>query len=130
VHDEYNATIVTTIFTDPTNQNKYIFFKTMANIQPTQGKAMQVMDIINIMNRTTLSQHYKILSKTLKYLGEKEASTKWIWTKLGKELNKLSKIVQHKLKTYNTQKAYGTAIILDACDLNFFILFLFLHPCL
>ncbi len=77
-HEEYNTTILTMIFADPSNQSRFLFFKTIANIQPISDKAMQVMDIINIMNRTTLSQHYKILSKTLRYLGEKEGSTKWI----------------------------------------------------
>ncbi len=32
---------------------------------------------------------------------------------LGKELNKLSKIAQHQLKTYNKQKAYGIGIVAD-----------------
>ncbi len=112
-HRDYNTTIVTIIFTDPSNQSRFLFFKTIANIQPISDKAMQVMDIINIMNRTTLSQHYKILSKTLQYLKEKEGSTKWVWTKLSHELNKLSNIVKHELKEYNKQKAYGIGITAD-----------------
>lgn len=113
IKEEYNATVITTIFTDPTNQSKFIFFKTIANIQPTPDKAIQIMDTINIMNRTTLSEHYKILSKTLKYLGEKEEATEWIWAKLGNELNKLSKIVEHKLKEYDSEGAYSISFLID-----------------
>jgi len=113
VNDRYNVIVITMIFTDPANQSRYLLFRTVANIQPTPDKSLQVMDIISIMNRTTLSEHYKILSKTLRYLGDKEPSTKWVLTKLGKELNKLSKIAEHQLKEYNTQKAYGIGIIAD-----------------
>jgi len=112
-HRDYNTTIVTIIFTDPSNQSRFLFFKTIANIQPISDKAMQVMDIINIMNRTTLSQHYKILAKTLKHLRRSEGVTRWVWTKLSHELNKLSNIVKHELKEYNKQKAYGIGITVD-----------------
>ncbi len=63
MHEEYNTSILTMLFTDLSNQSRFLFFKTIANIQPISDKAMQVMDIINIMNRTTLSQHYDIWEK-------------------------------------------------------------------
>jgi len=113
IHEEYNATILTAIFTDPANQSKFIFFKTVMNIQPIQDKAVQVVDAINIMNTTTLSEHYKVLAKTLEHLGKSEGITRRIWTKLGNELNKLSNQVKHQLKEYTAQKTYGTAIVLD-----------------
>jgi len=110
---EYNVSVMTIIYTDPANQSRFIFYETTANIQPVEERSIQVMDIVNILNRTTLSQHYRILAKTLNHVKHKEKITKWIWTKLSHELNNLSKIVKHKLKSYNKQEAYGIGIIID-----------------
>jgi len=110
-YKDYNVTILTRIFTHPEDHNSYVMFQTIVNIEP-KDYALPVGDVIVILNKTSLSEHYKILAKTLKRLSLIEKETKDIWKPLAENLERLAKMVEKYLNEYN-KEAYSSALVFD-----------------
>ena len=108
---DYNVTILTRIFTDHEKPSNYVLFQTITNIE-SASHALPVSDIVRIANKTSLSEHYRILAKTLEKLALIEGETKYIWKDLSKELENLARLVEKYLDGYD-KKAYGVAVAFD-----------------
>lgn len=106
----YNVTILTRIFTDPEDPDSYVLLQTIANIEPKNP--LPVADVVKIVNRTFLSEHYEVLAKTLEKLAFIEGETRDVWRYLAKELRNLAWMVKKYLAKYD-KEAYGTALIID-----------------
>jgi len=64
-----------------------------------------------VVNSANPSDYYRIIASTLrKYLSDNES--RWLWNKITIELEKLSKIVENRLRNYN-KPAKGLAIAMD-----------------
>jgi len=112
-YKDYKATILTRIFTHPEDPNSYVLFQTIANIEPEdKDYVLPVGDVIVILNKTYLSEHYRILAKTLKKLSSIEKETKDIWKPLAENLERLAKIVKNYLNEYD-KEAYSNALVFD-----------------
>lgn len=74
--EQYNLSVVTKIM--PVNDTN--LFTTVVNIDPRDDKAQPVADIVFFTNKTTLSDHYRLIGNVLNEIRKKD-ETKWIWGK-------------------------------------------------
>ncbi len=107
----YNVTILTRILTDPENSNNYMLFQTIANIE-LSGHSIPVIDMVEIINKTSLSEHYEVLAKVFRKLALIEGETRYAWICLAKELRNLAIMVNEYLGGYN-RRAYSITLVLD-----------------
>jgi len=71
----------------------------------------KIIPYLLVVNSANQSDYYRIIASTLrKYLSDNES--KWLWNKIAIELEKLSKIVENRLRNYN-KPAKGLAIAMD-----------------
>ncbi len=109
IHRASNVSIVTIIVTDQ-KTNKYRQFLTVANIG--SGKTTPVANVVFISNKTTLSEYYKILAKTINRMAINDRNNSRSWHLIAKDLMHLSIIVKKELPQYN-KSAKGLAIVID-----------------
>ena len=71
-------------------------FQTIARIE-SEDYVLPVRDVIVILNKISLTGHYRILTKTLKGLPLIEKETRDIWKPLAENLGCLAKMVEEYL---------------------------------
>lgn len=108
---QYNVTVVTHIFTNPENPDEYLLFRTVANIYDKE-KEVFVANLVMILNKTSLADHYLILSRTLRKLANIEKEMNQAWNLLAGEFEYLSVLVKSRLNKYD-KEAYGFAVLFD-----------------
>jgi len=106
-HNRYNLSVVTEII--PINNTN--LFITTVNIDPRDDKAQPIADIVFLVNKTTLANHYRLISDVLNEI-RKQDSTSWIWNKVRIELNNLAKKIERDLAGYNVN-GIGIATAMD-----------------
>jgi len=70
--NQYNLSVVTEIM--PLNNTN--LFITMVNIDPRDDKAQPVADIVFLVNKTTLANHYRLISDVLNEIRRQDI-TNW-----------------------------------------------------
>ena len=106
---DFSVIIITMISVCPLGN--YVSFSTLMNYAPAEGKDMFYGDAIIINSSVTLSEHYDLISKSLRFLkahvyqGESELAIMMskAYIGLASELQHLSKFVQGNLADYNAQ---------------------------
>lgn len=106
---DFSVIIITMISVGPLGN--YVSFSTLMNYAPVEGKEMFYGDAVIINSSVTLSQHYDLISRSLRFLkadvynGESELATMMskAYITLANELHKLSKFVEEYLAEYNAQ---------------------------
>ncbi|MEM3642195.1 MAG: rhodanese-like domain-containing protein, partial [Candidatus Bathyarchaeia archaeon] len=121
---DFKAIIITVMVVSDALE-EYISFFTLMNYAPSEGKKMFYGDAIIINSSVTLSKHYDLIAKSLRFLkahiyqGESELSTimSEAYIKLASELHRLSKFVQKNLAEYNVQTTLmgSSALAFDGC---------------
>jgi len=108
-HEQYNLSVVTEIIPLVNNTNLFI---TAVNIAPRNDKAQPVADVVFLVNKTTLADHYRLLGEALNEI-RKNDTTSWIWNKARIELKDLAKRIERDLAEYNAE-GIGIATAMDA----------------
>jgi len=107
-HEQYNLSVVTEIIPLINNTNLFI---TAVNIAPRSDKAQPVADVVFLVNKTTLADHYRLIGEVLNEIRRRD-DTSWIWNKVRIELNNLAKRVERDLVEYNVV-GIGIATVMD-----------------
>jgi len=107
-HEQYNLNVVTEIIPLVNSTNLFI---TAVDIAPRNDKAQPVADIVFLVNKTTLADHYRLIGEALNEI-RKNDTTSWIWNKARIELNNLAKRVERDLAEYNSE-GIGIATAMD-----------------
>ncbi|ADM28778.1 hypothetical protein Igag_1987 [Ignisphaera aggregans DSM 17230] len=81
------------------------------NIDPRDDKAQPVADVVFLVNKTTLADHYRLLGEVLDEIRRND-TTSWIWNKAKIELNELAKKIERDLAEYNAV-GIGIATVMD-----------------
>jgi len=82
----------------------------LPNLIPNKIEPKIILYLL-VVNSANPSDYYRIIASTLrKYLSDNES--RWLWNKITIELEKLSKIVENRLRNYN-KPAKGLAIAID-----------------
>jgi len=107
-HKQYNLSVVTEII--PINNTN--LFITTVNIDPRDDKAQPIADIVFLVNKTTLANHYRLISNVLNEIRKQDSNTNWIWNKVRIELNNLAKKIERNLAEYNVE-GIGITTVMD-----------------